>query len=64
MPDFTLPERIAFLGGFLPRLCGIATFTHDVCEAVAAAVPAADCYSGCESLPRQIQVPATGPLRA
>ncbi len=46
MPDSTLPERIAFLGGFLPRLCGIATCTHDVCEAVAASAPTADCYSG------------------
>ena len=44
--DSTLPERIAFLGGFLPRLCGIATFTHDLCEAVAEAVPASLCYSG------------------
>jgi glycosyltransferase involved in cell wall biosynthesis len=44
--DSTLPERIAFLGGFLPRLCGIATFTHDLCEAVAEAAPASLCYSG------------------
>jgi glycosyltransferase involved in cell wall biosynthesis len=42
----TLPERIAFLGGFLPRLCGIATFTHDLCEAVAESVPTSLCYSG------------------
>jgi len=44
--DSTLPDRIAFLGGFLPRLCGIATFTHDLCEAVASAAPAAQCYAG------------------
>jgi glycosyltransferase involved in cell wall biosynthesis len=44
--DNPSPERIAFLGGFLPRLCGIATFTHDLCEAVAAAAPAADCFTG------------------
>jgi glycosyltransferase involved in cell wall biosynthesis len=42
----TLPDRIAFLGGYLPRLCGIATFTHDLCEAVAAAAPEATCYTG------------------
>jgi len=42
----TLPDRIAFLGGYLPRLCGIATFTHDLCEAVAAAKPGATCYAG------------------
>ncbi|MDR3671504.1 MAG: glycosyltransferase family 4 protein [Holophaga sp.] len=37
-------DRIAFLGGFPPRLCGIATFTQDVCEAVAGAKPASDCF--------------------
>ncbi|MDB6076304.1 MAG: glycosyl transferase family 1 [Akkermansiaceae bacterium] len=40
------PGRIAFVGGFEPRRCGIATFTHDICEAVAAAAPAADCFAG------------------
>ncbi|MFZ1614613.1 MAG: glycosyltransferase family 4 protein, partial [Holophaga sp.] len=44
--DSTLPDRIAFLGGFLPRLCGIATFTHDVCEAVALAAPSSVCFTG------------------
>jgi glycosyltransferase involved in cell wall biosynthesis len=44
--DSTLPDRIAFLGGFPPRLCGIATFTHDVCEAVAEAAPSAECFAG------------------
>jgi len=44
--DSTLPDRIAFLGGYLPRLCGIATFTHDLCEAVAEAAPASHCYAG------------------
>ncbi len=39
------PKRIAFLGNYLPRLCGIATFTHDVCEAVSASLPAAECYA-------------------
>jgi len=41
-----LPQRIAFLGNYLPRLCGIATFTHDLCEAVSGAVPRAQCYAG------------------
>lgn len=40
------PMRIAFLGNYLPRLCGIATFTHDLCEAVGGAVSAAQCYAG------------------
>ena len=44
--DSTLPDRIAFLGGFPPRLCGIATFTHDICEAVAEAAPASQCFAG------------------
>lgn len=39
-------DRIAFLGGFVPRLCGIATFTHDICEAVAVATPASLCFAG------------------
>jgi glycosyltransferase involved in cell wall biosynthesis len=38
--------RIAFLGNYLPRLCGIATFTHDLCEAVARAAPGTDCFVG------------------
>ena len=28
-------NRIAFIGNYLPRQCGIATFTTDLCEAVA-----------------------------
>ena len=40
-------DRIAFLGGYLPRLCGIATFTTDLCEAVAGVVPAGvECFTG------------------
>ena len=39
-------QRIAFLGNYLPRLCGIATFTHDLCEAIANAEPASDCFVG------------------
>ncbi|MGA2890036.1 MAG: glycosyltransferase family 4 protein [Terracidiphilus sp.] len=31
-----LPTRVAFVGNFLPRQCGIATFTTDLCAAVAA----------------------------
>ncbi|MBI5068023.1 MAG: glycosyltransferase family 4 protein [Deltaproteobacteria bacterium] len=42
----TLLDRIAFLGGYPPRLCGIATFTSDLCEAVAAAAPGAHCFAG------------------
>ncbi len=39
-------ERIAFVGNYLPRQCGIATFTSDVCESVAAAFPGTHCFVG------------------
>ncbi|MGC2212780.1 MAG: glycosyltransferase family 4 protein [Silvibacterium sp.] len=35
-PPLPLPTRIAFIGNYLPRQCGIATFTTDLCNAVAA----------------------------
>ncbi len=38
-------QRIAFLGNYLPRLCGIATFTHDLCEAVSQAAPETQCFA-------------------
>lgn len=38
--------RIAFIGGYEPRRCGIATFTHHICEAVANISPAAECIAG------------------
>lgn len=31
-----LPTRIAFIGNYLPRQCGIATFTTDLCTALGA----------------------------
>ncbi len=31
-----LPTRIAFIGNYLPRQCGIATFTTDLCTSMAA----------------------------
>ncbi len=37
---------MAFLGGFEPRRCGIATFTHDLTEAVAVAAPESECFAG------------------
>lgn len=42
----SLPQRIAFLGDYLPRLRGIATFTQDLCEGVAGALPDADWFVG------------------
>src|SRR5271169_2333278 len=29
-----LPNRIAVVGNYLPRQCGIATFTTDLCDAI------------------------------
>ncbi len=40
------PQRVAFLGNYLPRLCGIATFTHDLCESVSNELPSSDCFAG------------------
>lgn len=34
-PHLSLPTRIAFIGNYLPRECGIATFTTDICAALA-----------------------------
>jgi glycosyltransferase involved in cell wall biosynthesis len=53
-------RRIAFIGNYLPRQCGIATFTTDLCEAIAEkykgteciAVPVNDTESGYEYPPR------------
>jgi glycosyltransferase involved in cell wall biosynthesis len=39
-------NRVAFLGDYLPRQCGIATFTTDICEAVASEFPECDCLVG------------------
>ena len=35
-PKPSLPSRIAVIGNYLPRQCGIATFTTDLCGAIAA----------------------------
>ena len=37
----SLPTRIAVIGNYLPRQCGIATFTTDLCEAISAEYGAA-----------------------
>ena len=40
------PRRIAFLGDYPPRLCGIATFTKDLCESIAEVAPGSECFVG------------------
>lgn len=37
--------RFAFVGTYVPRRCGIATFTSDLCEAVAAEAGDAHCFA-------------------
>ena len=38
-------NRIAFIGNYLPRHCGIATFTTDLCEAIAAQYTGTTCIA-------------------
>ncbi len=38
-------HRVAFLGNYQPRQCGLATFTTDVCESVATAFPKTECFA-------------------
>src|SRR5579859_6579160 len=33
-PRLVLPNRVAVVGNYLPRRCGIATFTTDLCDAI------------------------------
>jgi glycosyltransferase involved in cell wall biosynthesis len=38
-------KRISFIGNYLPRQCGIATFTTDLCEAIATEYPSTTCIA-------------------
>lgn len=38
-------KRVAVIGNYVPRRCGIATFTTDLCEAIAAELPDGDCFA-------------------
>ena len=56
----SLPSRIAVIGNYLPRQCGIATFTTDLCSAISAeygsarllALPVNDTEEGYDYPPR------------
>ena len=37
-------QKIAFVGDYLPRKCGIATFTYDLCTSVATQYSGSDCF--------------------
>jgi glycosyltransferase involved in cell wall biosynthesis len=43
MPPASNIRKVAFLGDYLPRKCGIATFTTDLCRAMTAEFPAIQC---------------------
>ncbi len=45
MPSTSEIRKIAFLGDYLPRKCGIATFTSDLLAAVAAEHPQSECFA-------------------
>lgn len=42
-PEWTALKSIVFIGNYLPRLCGIATFTTHLLESVALNAPGKDC---------------------
>src|SRR4051812_19244040 len=43
MPKHQSIRKVAFVGDYLPRKCGIATFTTDLRCAISAEVPATQC---------------------
>src|SRR6185369_14437156 len=45
MPNASEIRKLAFLGNYLPRKCGIATFTADLCESIAAEYPQTQCFA-------------------
>ena len=44
-PALSPVNRLAFIGNYVPRQCGIATFTTDLCEAVAAEYEETTCIA-------------------
>ncbi len=38
-------KKVAFIGNYQPRQCGIATFTTDLCESFASSNPGVQCYA-------------------
>ncbi len=38
-------SSVVFIGNYVPRQCGIATFTSDICESVAREAPDIDCFA-------------------
>jgi len=45
-PNSQIPiNNVAFVGNYIPRQCGIATFTTDLCEAIASQFPQTNCIA-------------------
>jgi glycosyltransferase involved in cell wall biosynthesis len=38
-------HRVAFVGDYVPRQCGLATYTTDLCDAIAAEFPELHCFA-------------------
>ncbi|UCE66536.1 MAG: glycosyltransferase family 4 protein [Candidatus Zixiibacteriota bacterium] len=45
IPDYEGIGSVAVIGNYLPRLCGIATFTTDLVEALSAEAPDINCWA-------------------
>lgn len=46
MANHPRTSHLAFVGDYVPRRCGIATFTADICEAIAGEFPKTKCIVG------------------
>lgn len=46
MQNHPRTSHLAFVGDYIPRRCGIATFTADICEAIAEEFPKTKCIVG------------------
>ena len=57
-------QKIAFVGDYLPRKCGIATFTYDLCTSVATQYPGSDCFVRAgQRRPAGVRLSAGGAVR-
>lgn len=45
IPTSSTIRRVAFIGNYMPRQCGIATFTTDLCEAIATEYDGTTCIA-------------------
>ena len=63
-PSASPPSRIAVIGNYLPRQCGIATFTTDLCDAIGTEYEAVQLMAVPVNVPgSQLQLSAARPFR-